>query len=134
LRRQKDRETCLKNLRAWNKKVDTVIGPACEAAERQKFYSAPVPVAPVPVPGSGSSLQLRRLSRRLFDTLGGCWVCDCDARHEARFCLASCGGLACGKYATAEQGGISFDFLVSHQHRNTTWMWREATVMIQETK
>ncbi|KAK3384602.1 hypothetical protein B0T24DRAFT_93051 [Lasiosphaeria ovina] len=128
LRREKDRETCLKNLRTWNKRVGTVIGPACEAAERQKAVSAPVVV-----PESGFSLQLRTLSRRLFDALGGSWLCGCDVRHEARFCLASCGGRY-KEYATVDQVVISFDFLVSHQHRDATGMWREGTVMIQKTR
>ncbi|KAK0726074.1 hypothetical protein B0H67DRAFT_599016 [Lasiosphaeris hirsuta] len=125
LRREKDRETSLKNLETWNKRIETIIEPTCK---RQKAISAPVAV-----PESGSSLQLRQLSRRLFDSLGGCWVCSCHVRHEARFCLASCRG-SYKKHATVDQVGISFDFLVSHQHRDATSMWHEGTVMTQKTR
>jgi len=127
LRREKDRETCLKNLQTWNKRIAIVIGPACEAAESQKAVSAPIVS-----PHTASSLQLRKLSRRLFDALRRYWVCPCDVRHEARFSLASCGR----SENCAMSDRISFDFLItaSRQHQDASWQWREGTIEIRKTR
>ncbi|KAH6995388.1 hypothetical protein EDB80DRAFT_161715 [Ilyonectria destructans] len=116
--KEKDRNTCLQNLAAWNKRLAKVIDAACKAAERRKAVSTR-PKVP--------SSRVRTLSRRLFTTLKKCWSCDCESQHEARFCLASC------IHSTQDplQSEIHFDFLIAHPSCNTKSKWREGTVMIK---
>ncbi|KAF6514185.1 hypothetical protein HZS61_006441 [Fusarium oxysporum f. sp. conglutinans] len=117
-RREKDRSTCLKNLEAWNRRVAIVVKAASEATKKRK--------AILTVP-KGPSSRLRTLSRRLFTALSKCWSCDCNSRHEARFCLASC----INSQEDPGQGGIHFNFLIADPHCQTTWKWREGTVTIK---
>ena len=121
LKREKDRETCLKNLQTWNKRVGIMIDSACKAAERRKAVSTS---------HVGPSPQRRTLSSRLFSALSKCWFCDCDSSHEAHFSLACCGS----QKQDPGEAGILFDFLISHPHRQTTWTWREGTVVIKSAR
>ncbi|KAH6887610.1 hypothetical protein B0T10DRAFT_73730 [Thelonectria olida] len=117
-KKEKDRNTCLQNLATWNKRVAIVIDAACKTAERRKAVSTRP---------KGPSSNLRTLSKRLFAALQKCWSCDCESRHEARFCLASC----IHSKKDPAQSGIHFDFLIAHPNCQTKWKWREGTVMIK---
>ncbi|KAH7142859.1 hypothetical protein B0J13DRAFT_503233 [Dactylonectria estremocensis] len=117
-RKEKDRTTCLKNLKTWNKRVAIVVEAACKATERRKAVSAP---------SKGPSSRLRTLSRRLFTALSMCWSCDCESRHEARFSLANC----IHPNKDSVQGEMHFDFLIAHPQCQTKWKWRECTVLIK---
>lgn len=121
LKKEKDRDACLANLRTWNTRIGIVI----EHAHR-KYVSRKA----VSMEHKGPSSQLRTLSQRLFTALSKCWACDCTSRHEARFCLASCNNLK----RDPTEYGISFDFLVSHTSCHTTQKWREGTVTIRNPR
>ncbi|KAF4457914.1 putative intracellular serine protease protein [Fusarium austroafricanum] len=119
-KKEKDRNVCLRNLNTWNKRITIMVNAACTAAEkRQPTTSRP----------KGPSSQLRALSRRLFTALQKCWSCDCDGRHEARFCLASC--MCSTKDSTKDSSGVKFDFLVTNPRCHSQWKWREGTVRIK---
>ncbi|KAH7141957.1 hypothetical protein EDB81DRAFT_899415 [Dactylonectria macrodidyma] len=117
-KKEKHRPTCLKNLETWNRRVAIVVEAACKATEGSKAVSTQ---------SNGPSSRLRTLSRRLFAALSKCWPCDCESRHEARFCLANC----IHSNKDSGQGGIHFDFLIAHPQCQTKWKWRECTVMIK---
>jgi len=120
-RREKDRETCLVNLKTWNKRLGMVVSGACREVEKRKTVSAS---------NLGPSSMLRTLSHRLFTALSRCWACSCGTKHEARFSLGSCQS-SCNNLA---QAGIAFDFLISHSKGETTQIWKEGTVVIQAVR
>jgi len=120
-KKEKDRNTCLQNLRTWNSRVRQVVSAASEAARERKAVAAE---------SSGPSSRLRILSKRLFTALSNCWNCNCTSRHEARFCLASCGN----RKQDPSQCGIHFDFLVSHWGCQTSGKWREGKVTIKPAR
>lgn len=123
-RKEKSRNICLVNLRTWRERLGSIVGRALRKTEdRKKAMSA--------TPGpKGPSPKLRALSQRLVTALWECWSCDCQDRHEARFCLASCGN------ADKDPGdsGIHFDFLVDYPHGQAERRWREATVVIKAAR
>lgn len=122
--KEKNRKTCLKNLNTWNKRFGSVVNTACRAADRRRAVV-------VHQKDKGPSSRLRTLSKRLFSALWKRWSCDCENPHEARFCIATCGG---GGHANGKDPGkttgIAFDFLMSHHQSR----WCEGTVVIESIK
>ncbi|KLU82101.1 hypothetical protein MAPG_01178 [Magnaporthiopsis poae ATCC 64411] len=135
LRREKEREACLKNLKIWNQRIHIVVDSACSAADRRKAITTKPPDA-----ASHPLSLLRQLSQRLFSAIWKCWTCDCPVgAHEARFSLASCAHSKAQPCKTIAQ--LSFDFLMSRHSpqappggsslSKTPWKWREGTVIIK---
>lgn len=120
-KRQKDRDTCLKNLNTWNKRMKLVIDAAAGSRKalstNRNQHNAP-------------SSQLRTLSRKLFTALSKCWSCDCTSQHDAKFCLSSCGG----SRRDPDEYGIYFDFLVGRSQCQEAPKWHEGTVTIKAAK
>jgi len=120
-RRDRDRQTCLANLKTWNKRLGMVVSRACREAEKRKAVSASKP-GPPPL--------LRALSHKLFTALSRCWACSCDAPHEARFSLGSCQAVT----HDLSHDGIAFDFLVSNSGLETEHAWKEGTIIIKTAR
>lgn len=120
LKRQKDRDACLKRLERWNSIIGRLVDRVSNSCENAKTLS----VKPKP-----PSSQLRTLSQRLFVALSKCWNCSCQAQHEAKFCLSSCGNFN----KDPVECGLFFDFLVSHTQSQGLWKWYEATVTIKSS-
>lgn len=79
LKREKDRNNCLANLRSWNQQIKRVIEfPQTRTRHAFKTGSKAPP------------FQARVLSNKLFMALSESWTCHCKEPHEARFCLESC--------------------------------------------
>lgn len=119
--KDKNRKTCLKNLSTWNKRFGSVVNTACGAANRRRAVL-------VHQSENGPSSRLRTLSRKLFSALWKRWSCECKNPHEARFCIATCGGHA--NWKDPGETGITFDFLISHHQSR----WCEGTVVIESIK
>jgi hypothetical protein len=122
-KRDKDRETCLKNLKSWNERIGRVTKYAVRKNERKQVTSAPAQKIP--------SVQLRTLSQKLFTALNSYWKCNCTRRHEARFCLAGCGN----SKKDPRESGVSFDFLLTGSNDpQSVSHWHEGTVMIKSSQ
>lgn len=115
--KHKDRKTCLKNLKTWNKRFGKFVESVCQAGYKQEALT-------VQQIDQGAAFRLRSLSKKLFQTLSSRWSCSCEAPHEARFCIATCGSNTKLGVALAS---IQFDFLISHRQS----MWCESTVAIE---
>lgn len=122
-KKEKDRTTCLKNLKTWRKNLGQVAERSSRVAEKQKG----VLILPVKDEVRVPSSLLRTLSNRLFSGLRKCWSCGCESPHEARFCIATCDGN--GNKDPGETG-IKFDFLVSHEETK----WCEGTVHVKSIR
>jgi len=119
-KREKDRQTCLINLKTWNKRLGMVISGACREVEKKKAVSVSNPE-----PYS----MLRKLTKTLFVGLSRCWPCGCGTGHEARFSLGSC--LNSTSTSDLSQASIAFEFLISHSSVETDRIWKEGTVVIK---
>ncbi|KAL8904553.1 MAG: hypothetical protein Q9171_007011 [Xanthocarpia ochracea] len=76
--KEKDRKTCLKALRTWNKNLMCLT----EVARREPITrKAPSQSRPGPHP------KLREVSEVLYKALARCWRCTCTAPHQAHLCL-----------------------------------------------
>ncbi len=117
-KREKDRQTCLTNLRTWHRRLDMVVSGACREAEKRNAVSAN---------HAGPSPLLRPLSQRLFTALSRCWTCKCGTGHTARFSLGSCKSTS----HDLNQVGIAFDILICHSKCETGQAWREGTIVIK---
>lgn len=125
LKRQKDRDVCLKRLKLWNSVVGRLVDRVSHTCETAKTLS----VKPKP-----PSSELRTLSQRLFVALSKCWNCSCKAQHEAKFCLSSCGNFNNRNFdEDPVECGLFFDFLISHTQAQGLWKWYEATVTIKSS-
>jgi len=120
-RREKDRETCLINLKTWNRRLAMVVGRACREVEKRTAVSDSHP---------GPSPMLRTLSHKLFTALSRCWACSCGTGHEARFCLDGCQSSS----NDLSQVGIAFDFLISGSEGGMEKTWKEGTVVIKAAR
>lgn len=120
LKRKRDRDACLERLHRWNKIIGRLADRVCEPVETAKnpFVNQNPP-----------SSQLRTLSQRLFVTLSKCWNCSCQAQHEAKICLSSCGNYN----KDPVEFGLFFDFLVSDPQCQGLWKWYDATVTIKSS-
>lgn len=123
LKKKDQRDACLKSLRQRNKDMERLLNGIFEAAHNR------------PVVSTGRkppSSQLRTLSQRLFSTLSGCWKCSCKKRHEAKFCLHSCGKTA--EDQEVGKSGVSFEFVVSRTEAHAAWGWLEGMVTIKASR
>lgn len=118
-KKEKDRSTCLKALKTWNKRL------LCLTEEARK---EPV-IQKVPVANrKGPSQNLRAISRTLYRALAKYWRCGCDVPHEARFCLKP------KDISTKDPDKIEvdYDFLFSATaDRQSAWTWLEGTVIVR---
>ncbi|KAI9737417.1 MAG: hypothetical protein M1834_009571 [Cirrosporium novae-zelandiae] len=118
-KKEKERTTCLKYLATWNTRLLRLT----EQAQQE-------PVTKI-TPSTGKcipSSHLRVLSQKLYRALAKCWGCNCQERHEAKFCLKSHGG-SISKPDIAE---VDFDFLFSVMGDQKSGRgWQEGTVSIR---
>ncbi|TGO24877.1 hypothetical protein BPAE_0093g00400 [Botrytis paeoniae] len=116
-KKEKDRETCLKNLSTWNKRLFRLTEQAQKEPATKKLSSGAKDV---------SLSHLRTLSQKLYKALAKCWGCNCPTQHEAQFCLKARGNSV--KPAITE---IDFDFLFSVQEDMQLGRWQEGTVVVR---
>lgn len=119
-RKEKHRTTCLEQLRIWNKRLRrlTSNAPVIQSPSGMLMRSM---LSPRRVP----TVQLRKLSQQLHQTLLGCWDC-CAIRHEARFCLKV--------HEEQNVNGVvaEFEFLVSSDlAKNHQYAWQEGHIIMQ---
>lgn len=76
--KEKDRKTCLKALRTWNKNLMCLT----EVARRE-----PVTRKPPSQSRTGPPPKLREASKVLYKALARYWTCTCTAPHQAQLCL-----------------------------------------------
>ncbi|KAF2182860.1 hypothetical protein K469DRAFT_585514 [Zopfia rhizophila CBS 207.26] len=119
-KKDKDRKICLKNLGTWNKRLFRLI----EEARRE-----PTPKNTATTSPGIPSSNVRMLSQKLYRALAKCWrSCNCNGRHEARFCLKFRGGTN-AKSDTVE---VDLDFVVLvRADQASPPGWREGTVAIR---
>jgi hypothetical protein len=122
IKNEKSRKKHLKRLRQCNEDMDLFVQSACKAADRKAAVSR---LQRCP------SSQLRALSRRLFSTLHKCWKCQCQAQHQARFNLDSCGTMM--HETQLQKSGLFFDFFVSQLPPQGQQKWLEASVTINSS-
>ena len=121
-KREKDRSTCLKNLRTWNKRLGRLTDDACREPTVKKA---------LPTGQNFSSSQFRRFSERLYTALSKSWSCNCGERHEAKFCLKSHGSLS----KKTDESEIDFDFLFSASaNQSSQRSWQESIVLFRSKR
>lgn len=117
--KEKDRNTCLKALKTWNKRL------LCLADEARK---EPAVTKKSVMKVRGPSHHLRPLSQAVYNALAMSWKCSCDIPHEARFCLMP-RDISTGDPDKVE---VDFDFLFSATtDRQKSSNWQEGTVLVR---
>lgn len=120
-RKEKNRTTCLEQLRIWNKRLRRLTNNAAVTQNPSGTLMQSV-LSPRRVP----TVQLRKLSQQLHQALLGCWDC-CASRHEARFCLKVHEEQSITGDEVAE-----FEFLVSSEvEKNHQNAWQEGHILMQ---
>jgi hypothetical protein len=126
------RDTSLKKLGTWNKRLGKLISEAesHNRLPRPQSVSQPsniLQTSPFLRNLIGSPVIVREVTCDLYTALSGCWGCSCPGGHEARVCLNVEDAL--------EQAGadvpITFDLLVNIADEPNMVTWREGTVLIK---
>jgi hypothetical protein len=74
---EKNRDTCIQNLRTGNKRLAVLLGT--DAKKRLEAISIAKP--------SSSFTEIKVLFDSLMRALGNYWDCNCSSRHKAMLCL-----------------------------------------------
>jgi hypothetical protein len=114
-----DRDTCLRNLNTWNKRLGKVVDRACSNAARNISVSAAQKDLHTP---------LRLMSMGLFTALAHRWACSCGTRHEACFSLRCPEG-----FDFNANEGVAFNFLVFHSGHPSE-RYCEGVIAIKRTR
>ncbi|KAL8996714.1 MAG: hypothetical protein Q9169_003829 [Polycauliona sp. 2 TL-2023] len=114
-KKDKDRKTCLKALRTWNKNLMCLT----EVARRE-----PVARKAATPSRAGPPPQLREVSKTLYKALARYWSCTCPASHQAHFCLSP---------REVSQAHSPSDFLFSTLSADgqSHPSWTQGTVLLQ---
>jgi hypothetical protein len=120
-KKEKDRKTCLKALRTWNKRLTSLTEEARKEPNTTRDY-ANASIAPSP--------KMRELSRVVYRALARHWECKCSSPHQAKLCLKPI--QANVKEDTA--GDFSFLFAQSSAEDLAGAMLFEGTFRIRSTE
>lgn len=118
-KKEKDRCTCLKALKTWNKRL------LCLAEEARK---EPILTKKSSIMARGQFHHLRPLSRAVYNALAKSWKCNCDIPHEVRFCLM----LRDTPTKDPDKVEVDFDFLfLATTDIQKSSNWQEGTVLVR---
>ncbi|KAL8898098.1 MAG: hypothetical protein Q9207_006874 [Kuettlingeria erythrocarpa] len=114
-KKEKDRKTCLKALRAWNQRLLCLNEVARRVPSTRPTQSS-TRVGPPP--------QLRQVSKLLYKALARYWRCNCATPHQAHFCLTP--------RESVSPSHPAYDFLFSKPRSaiQTPSSWMQGTVLL----
>ncbi|RPA81006.1 hypothetical protein BJ508DRAFT_118123 [Ascobolus immersus RN42] len=139
-----NRKAWLADLTKWNQRLRSLVDRCCletQSSAREKrsqayaVLTSKAETKTATAANSTSLTRFRKLSRRLFTALSGCWQdCECPQRHQANFCLQNF------KTTSSHTPGseMNFDFLICDWAAESTpgdyqVKWHEGSVSISTT-
>lgn len=126
IRRTKDRDNLLRDLRNCTKELGKLISPTEQQYNNAGKYREEVATAPK-VQGrllAAQSTRIHDLISGLYNVMGKCWNCSCSTTHDVKFLLEDVSGSRHGTISS-----IDFFVFADTPSAHPRW-WQEAKVCL----